>query len=233
MLEDVTGALETLADVLSRENEFGTLLHEVCEQVVRAVPGVEAATVALLEDGTPRTAASTDQEVAGLDEEQYSAAEGPCLEAAHSGKLVRVSLAEAQAQWPSFAKAAHEAGIGSFLSAPLMVDRQVSGAINCYSSQHHGFRELDARLLELYTAAVEAALRSARRFHQALELAEQLRAALRSRAVIDQAKGIVMAVRHIDADQAFTVLVEQSQQENTKLRDLAKRLVAGVTATPR
>jgi AmiR/NasT family two-component response regulator len=41
--------------------------------------------------------------------------------------------------------------------------------------------------------------------------------------VIDQAKGILMAVRRISADEAFTLLVEQSQRENVKLRDLAIR----------
>jgi AmiR/NasT family two-component response regulator len=56
-----------------------------------------------------------------------------------------------------------------------------------------------------------------------------LRIALDSSAVIDQAEGILMALRQIGADEAFTLLVEQSQRENVKLRDLAGRFVAHTT----
>jgi hypothetical protein len=55
---------------------------------------------------------------------------------------------------------------------------------------------------------------------------DQLRIALESRAVIEQAKGIVMATVRCDADAAFALLVEQSQHENRKLRDIARELAA-------
>lgn len=111
--------------------------------------------------------------------------------------------------------------MGSFLSAPLTVGSLHSGAINGCSTTRHGFLELDAPLLALCTTAVETALRSRSKYLQANELAGQLRAALTSRAVIDQAKGVLMAVHGMTADQAFQLLVEQSQRENVKLRMLA------------
>src|SRR5262249_12096636 len=97
-----------------------------------------------------------------------------------------------------------------------------------YGLQHHGFRELDGQLLALYTTAVKAVLRSVRRYHDARGMTEQLRSALTSRAVIDQAKGILMAVHNIDAERAVGGLVTQGQRDNVKLRDLATRLVAAV-----
>jgi GAF domain-containing protein len=172
--------------------------------------------------------AATDQRVVDLDADQYRAGNGPCLQAAATGQLVRVEVQEAQQIWPEFAAAAKEAGVGSFLSAPLVIDSEFSGAMNCYGVAHHGFRELDAQLLELYTTAVKAALRSARRYHQARQLTEQLREALSSRSTIEQAKGVLMAARGIDADAAFALLIEQSQRDNIKVRDLASRLVATI-----
>lgn len=63
--------------------------------------------------------------------------------------------------------------------------------------------------------------------------AEQLREALDSRAIIDQAKGILMALRQISAEEAFALLVEQSQRENVKVREVAVRFIALTTgATP-
>ncbi|MEV4604653.1 ANTAR domain-containing protein [Amycolatopsis sp. NPDC049253] len=62
--------------------------------------------------------------------------------------------------------------------------------------------------------------------------AEHLCDALARRAMIDQAEGILMALRRISADEAFTVLVEQSQRENAKARDLAVRFITYATGAP-
>ena len=104
--------------------------------------------------------------------------------------------------------------------------------MNCYSRARGGFAELDEKLLDLYTSAVTPTLRVYCRYQQSRDTAEHLRVALQSRAVIDQAKGILMAIRQIGADEAFTLLVEQSQRENRKLRDLAVQLVSQATGIP-
>jgi hypothetical protein len=57
------------------------------------------------------------------------------------------------------------------------------------------------------------------------KLARDMAEAMRSRAVIEQAKGILMAERRIDADAAFEQLVELSQHANLKRRDVAHRIV--------
>ncbi|WP_020673104.1 GAF and ANTAR domain-containing protein [Amycolatopsis nigrescens] len=229
VLDEVTGALETLTMALDSVDDFQVLLHRVCEQVTRAVPGVDEATVTLVTDGSAETAATTSEIAAELDRDQYREGDGPCLQAAQTGDIVRVSIAEAADRWPVFAKDAAAAGFGSFLSAPLVIGDGQAGAVNCYSAYGHGFAELDEKLVDLYTGAATAALRVYRRYQQAQDTAEQLRAALTSRAVIDQAKGILMALRQISAEEAFTLLVEQSQRENIKLRELAARFITRAT----
>jgi hypothetical protein len=52
---------------------------------------VDEATITLLSDHRPATVASTSDVVTTLDHDQYAAGDGPCIEAAGSGKLVRVS----------------------------------------------------------------------------------------------------------------------------------------------
>ncbi|HEV2087693.1 MAG TPA: GAF and ANTAR domain-containing protein [Cryptosporangiaceae bacterium] len=224
-LDEVTGALESLVDVLDQDEDLDAILQRVCEQVTRAVPGADLASVTLIENGEPRTAASTSDLVRSVDAEQYRAKAGPCLQAASTGEVVRADADEAMELWPEFTRCAHESGLASFLSAPLVIDARNSGAFNLYGRQRHGFGEIDVALLELYTVAVQSAMRSAARYVAAREMAAQLSDALVSRAVIDQAKGMIMAMRRIGAEEAFAVLVEQSQRENVKLRDLAARLV--------
>jgi AmiR/NasT family two-component response regulator len=60
-----------------------------------------------------------------------------------------------------------------------------------------------------------------------------MRLAMDSRAVIEQAKGVLMAQRHVDADQAFDVLREASQRYNRKLRDIAHGIVESTQDRPR
>ena len=227
-LDEVTRALEALADALSDEEDFQVVLDQACRQVIHAVPGVDMASVTIVRDGKAETLAATDPRIVDLDVDQYRTGQGPGLQAVQTGELVRIEVDGAQHRWPDFAAAARRAGIGSFLSAPLPLDSEFTGSVNCYGLQHHGFRELDAQLIALYTTAVKAALRSVRRYHQVRDLTEQLREALTSRAVIDQAKGVLMVVHSIDADSAFSLLVGQSQRENVKLRDLAARLVTAI-----
>ncbi|WP_442916499.1 GAF domain-containing protein [Lentzea sp. DG1S-22] len=189
VLDEVTTALAHLSEALRREDDLRKLMHQVCEQVVRAVPGLDEATVTLLDNGRPFTAASTSDLVTQLDGVRYDTGAGPCLAAAATGRLARATVEEAQERWPAFGAESRSAGMVSFLSAPLVVDSKHSGAINGYSRQGHGFLELDAPLLALCTTAVETALRSHSMYLRAYQLAGQLRTALTTRAVIDQAKG--------------------------------------------
>lgn len=66
-----------------------------------------------------------------------------------------------------------------------------------------------------------------RRHDVAEQTAEALRGAAEHRAVIDQAKGILMFVYSLDADTAFAVLSARSQANNIKVRELAEMVTAG------
>jgi GAF domain-containing protein len=230
-IEELTSALETLADAIEREDSLDALLQRVCQQVLGAIPGVDMAGVSLTSDGRgPKTAACTDEAVGAIDSVQYEAGMGPALHAAATGKIERVDVSTAQQRWPEFVRAAQQAGVNSYLSAPLFIDAEYSGALNLYSLHAHGYRELDAAVLELYTTAVESHLRTWRRYLATRRLTEQLRQALESRPVIERAKGILMVLHGISADQAFEMLVEQSQHRNKKLRDVAEWMVSETVA---
>ncbi|SER27242.1 GAF domain-containing protein [Lentzea albida] len=227
-LDEVTRALNSLEEALSRSDDLPALVELVPAQVHRAVPGADGVSVTLLDDGKPYTASATSQLVVDLDAVEYREDAGPCVDAAKTRQLVRAGMDEALERWPVFARACRSAGMVSFLSTPLTVDDRHAGAINVYSTRDNGFADLDVQLLGLYTAAAEVGLRSHSRYLRAYELSEQLRTALDSRAVIDQAKGIMMAVHGITADEAFRLLVAQSQRENRKLRVVAEEFVSDV-----
>ena len=73
-------------------------------------------------------------------------------------------------------------------------------------------------------------LANARAYWDAHELSSGLGEAMKRRAVIEQAKGMLMAAQGCDEDAAFELLVQASQRENLKLRDVAQRIVDNAIA---
>jgi GAF domain-containing protein len=225
-IDEVTSAMEALTETFDREDDLGSVFQTVCDQVIRVIPGADMASITVVRSGVAETAASTDPRAVAIDAEQYRHGDGPCLRAAATGELVRVDVRKAEELWPEFTASARELEVASYLAAPLQVDEELSGAMNLFGFQEHGFLEVEGKLLDLYTTMVVLALRSARRYLRAKESAEQLRRALSSRAVIEQAKGILMAARGLSPDEAFAALVSRSQHDNIKLHEVAGRFVA-------
>ncbi|MFD1051911.1 ANTAR domain-containing response regulator, partial [Kibdelosporangium lantanae] len=130
---------------------------------------------------------------------------------------------------PEFVASAKHFGVRSYLASPLRVDEQLAGAINLFGFEDHGFREVDSKLLELYATVVTFGLRTNRRYRETRELADHLETAMRSRAVIEQAKGILMAIHKITDEQAMERLIARSQRANIKLRDVAADFVRSMS----
>jgi GAF domain-containing protein len=132
-------------------------------------------------------------------------------------------------RWPAFADAADDIGMRSYLSAPLILgDEPVLGALNTYSRTADAFGPIDEALLSVFTAAASAAIVNTRRYLRSRDLASHMKTAMETRAAIEQAKGVLMAQQAITADEAFEWLVHESQQTNTKLRDVASALLDSV-----
>jgi GAF domain-containing protein len=228
-LDEVASDLSALSLLLDEEEDLGRVLQRSVDQLARSVPGADMVSVTVLRDGgSGETVASSDERVWAIDSDQYAAGDGPCLEAARTSQVVRTGVEGALQRWPEFARSARAAGVESYLCSPLAIDTEFVGSLNLYSEKPHGFGDFDVVLLKVYVTASIAAIANARRYTKARKLANDLSRALDSRAVIDQARGILMARRGISAEQAFAELARESQNSNVKLRDLAARLVEGV-----
>jgi len=198
-----------------------SVVAEVAERAADVV-GVPAVTsITLVSDGPPRTVAASSELALRLDRVQYRDHAGPCLEAARSGGPVGV-MSEDDARWPGFSAALAEAGCDSVWSHPLPLAPAV-GSLNLYlpSGVDPGRRKTAAALAE--AAAVPVA--NVWLYEDAVRRTDNLRAALESRSVIEQAKGILMERMKVTADGAFDTLVRVSNETNTKLRDVARAVV--------
>jgi GAF domain-containing protein len=135
----------------------------------------------------------------------------------------------AEVRWPDWATRATAAGAHSSLSVGLPVHEQVSGALNIYSLDPKAFDEDAIVLAQTFAGYAAVALANAHLYDVTATLAQQLQAAMESRAVIEQAKGILMGQRRCSADEAFAILAKLSQDSNRKVRDIAEALVAKST----
>ena len=206
-------------------------LHRVSELTVEALDPVDFVGLTMAIDGTRRTAVFTDLTSPEIDQAQYDSGEGPCLDAFETGRVVAVDSMIDAGPYPAFRAAAAAHGINSTLSLPLVVDQGTVGAMNLYSRIPVGFTETDRGLASSFAAQASIVLANTQAYWDAYDLSVNYREAMASRAVIEQAKGILMGAQRCTPDEAINMLRDASQRENVKLREIAARLVAS-TADP-
>ena len=213
------------------EDDLLTLLQRVAAIAQEAIDGADSIGVTIDLGGRTYTAVHTDERTLRVDEEQYDAGEGPCLTASRHRATVLVECEDAMVRWPRFAAAAREEGIHSFLAAPLFTAEQTLGSFNLYGRSRHAFDGLDAEILDLLTAAVSRAIGDFARYKTARDAAESIQRALQTRAPIEQAKGVLMALHGVDADGAFDILRRQSQNTNVPVRVIATEFLEKVAGS--
>ena len=222
-------SLAALGQFVVSEQSLQESLKRVAELSVRAVYGADGAGVTWVVARRPTTVIAAGDFVRRIDEIQYSLDEGPCLYAFETQQPVLVEDLEHEQRWPRFTPAALGHGLRSVVAAPLTVAGNRLGALNIYALQSGVFDEAAEKTAILFAEQAAVVLANAEAFTRAQNAAINLGEALTSRAVIDMAKGIVMAREHCNPDEAFDLLRAASQAEHRKLRDIAQEMVDGVT----
>jgi len=223
----LSDAVKALSRFLVAESSMGDTLQRVAEITERAIAPVRFVGITMLDDkGNATTAIYTDAESPEIDAAQYESGRGPCLDAWRERKPVRVDDTESVEAYPEFGAAAAARGILSTLSLPLAVGEKSIGAVNLYASEKMAFTEEDEEVAADLAIAAAVVLSNTAAYWGAYELTQHMNTAMQSRAVIEQAKGMLMAqAPNLSADDAFDLLVRASQRENIKLRDIAQRIV--------
>lgn len=214
-LSRLTLGLTGLADMLTHVAEFAA----------RAIPGAEGAGLTLIQDGRPDTVVASAEFVRQVDTIQYRLGEGPCITAAAEGHTVRSGSLSGEKTWSRFGPRVGRLGVHSVLSLPLSGAAGVIGVLNVYAHDKHAFDDRSEELGELFAIPAGITVHTAQQLDQARRVAAQLNTALSSRAVIDQAVGIVMSRSGCSAGDAFDRLRHISQTEHRKLADVAQHVV--------
>jgi hypothetical protein len=200
-------------------------LNLILETAVEAL-GFSAATVTARHTNDMSTVAATDQRLIELDAVQYEDG-GPCVQTLDDpSPILLEDASKSDDRWQHFAQTAAHLGVRSSLSLHVPTDsRDLAASLNLYARETFDMSRDNVRLASTYAAQLAATLESVDAYRSTARLAQNLAEAMRSRAVIEQAKGILMADYQINDAEAFQRLAELSQRSNIKLRDVAARFV--------
>jgi ANTAR domain len=208
------------------EARLNRLLSSITE-TANDVLGFDAVTVSTRHAGTVSTMIATDQRLVALDDAQYESKEGPCLEVLDPHDPIPVRRMHDEQRWPHFVETAKYLGVETSLSlhVPVGGAEDVAASMNFYARRPLEVTDHLVNSGMSYAAQVADAMVVDRAFRATAMLADGLAEAMKSRAAIEQAKGILVAEHHVDPEEAFAMLVRVSQRSNTKLRDVARRIV--------
>jgi GAF domain-containing protein len=224
--DEPLAAFAELSRIMFDEKSLDETLGQIAGLARETIPDIDEVSVTLVDREKAKTVVFTGQLAAHLDERQYESGVGPCLDAALSGETVIIDVAD-ERLYPDFARSARRAGVTHSVSIGLPVPQRVVGALNMYSSTPRAPSEETIALAQAFASYAGVAVANAALYNHNAELADQMRTAMQSRAVIEQAKGILMARHGCDADEAFRSLSKMSQDSNRKLRDIAQTIVDG------
>jgi GAF domain-containing protein len=227
---DLHAGLSGVTGIVAGARGVIETLREVAEFAVQAIPGADGAGVTLIRshDDTLRIQARavTGEFVGDIDAVQYEVFnEGPCITCARSRRPTVSGSLGSDNRWPHFGGRVARMGVHSVLALPLIVDDTVIGAINCYARRRDSFTEHAVQFGAQFAGQAAVSVYNAQLLTEAHERAVQLQRALGSRAVIDQAIGIIRSRSGSSAQEAFERLTWISQHENVKLHVVAERLV--------
>lgn len=229
---DDVGGVARLGDAQdAAETRLNRLLNLVLETAVDAML-FDAATASLRHDGQLTTMAATDQRYLLLDEAQYAANDGPCLDVLEDHEPIAWHAGSEEERWALFRQTAEYAGIATSLSVHVPIEgaEGLEASLNLYARGQVAVGRDQMRVGKSFADQVAAIIFSIEAHEATVRLARGLAEAMRTRAVIEQAKGILAAERRVPPERAFELMVELSQRSNVKLRDVAARLVHERTA---
>jgi hypothetical protein len=222
----LASAFAAIAEILYAADSYDAILLRIAEAAVNTVAGCRMASVTVGEDGAYRTASTTDATASAVDQAQYDAQEGPCLDAFDAPMVYAKSFPDRR--WPVLAGRPSDLGAQSAASYRLATVGQATSSagasLNTYGLEPDAFSDEAQQIGLILAAHASLAARAVHERSGLEEVAENLHQALLTRDVIGQAKGILMERLKLTPEDAFDALRQASNRLNEKLHAVARNL---------
>ena len=217
-----------LADALVTDFDLLDFLHLLAERSVILLPAEAAALTLIDQRGNLRVLASTSEETRMLELFELQCAQGPGVDSFHSGQqVVNVDLQESHDRWPLFSVEAIAAGFATMYALPLRLRGTVIGAINLFCVDDAAVSDADVAVGQALADVATIGLLAQFRPEEDHVIAEHLQAAINTRIVIEQAKGVLAERLKINMDQGLMLLRGYARDQTTKLAAIAAGVIDG------
>jgi GAF domain-containing protein len=224
--QDVRHALNELGRLRFGEMRVEEAMHQIVE-TTHAIFSVDGAGLMLAgADHHLRNAAVSDDRVQHLEELQIRHQEGPCITAFDEKVLVGADDLSSDSRWPSFNRAAVDRGVRAVLASPIPYNQEAVGVVAVLSRERHPWSAEAELALLAFTDLAALLIASMMMGEEQTVLTAQLQGALNSRAVIEQAKGVLIGQQGLSAHAAYEQIRAQARAERRKLAVVAAELVA-------
>ena len=220
---------ERLVDLIGRTDDIKSVLDGVTTLAAGSMSSstgvpIECAITLRRRKRTATIGGSSGTAVV-VDRIEQNLGDGPCIEALETGRPVLLGDVSSDSRWPEYRSALSAAGVVSALGVPMKLDEGSGAVLDLFSPASGIFSDQAVAEAERFADMAGKALRLAVRIASADQLAQDLKAAMDTRTVIDLACGIIMAQNNCSKDAAFELLRSASSTRNEKLHALAQSLV--------
>lgn len=228
----VLNAVVSLVDSLLDDFDVVDLLTRLTERCAELLD-VEAAGILLADPlHQLRLLAATSEQARELELFQLQADQGPCMDSYATGQVVSVAdLQTARERWPRFVPAAVEAGFASVHAVPMRAAGIVLGALNLFGSLPGELSNADLLVGQALTHIACVAILQEHP-PTPTTVMPQLRSALASRVIVEQAKGFLHHALNVSVEEAFTVLRTYARDNGEHLTDVSRRLITDRYSRP-
>jgi len=224
-------AFVRLADTLVTDYDVIDLFHGLCADCVSLL-GADAAGLLLTDQrGSLQLVSASNEQAQVVELFQLQADQGPCLDCFRTGDQVRAGDLVGEDRWPRFTARARDNGFAAVHALPMRLRGEVVGALNLFHRQPRAMDEADLGVGQALADVATIAILTDRSSRQRELLTEQLQAALTSRVIIEQAKGVLAERGGIGLDEAFGRMRSYARGHQLRLADVARDVVEGVIDT--
>lgn len=215
-----------LADTLVDDYDVVELLQVLVDSCRDLLETTAAGILLANPRGELEVVASTSEASRLVEVMQLSAEAGPCIDSFRSGRRVSVpDIAHSQDSWVQFRGAAMAQGFRAMDALPMRLRDTTIGTLNLLRSAPGVPDEDDILAAQAFADVATIGILHERSVKESSVLSRQLQAALNSRIVIEQAKGVVSQTRGVSIDEAFLIIRQYARSHSVGLSTVAARLV--------
>ncbi|QYF73152.1 GAF and ANTAR domain-containing protein [Cryobacterium sp. PAMC25264] len=218
----ISAAFVAVSDALTTTHHMIDLIHTLVHGCTEILDMQAGGLVLVDGTGSLRVMTSISEAVGFVETVQLDAGAGPCIDSFRTGRSVAVNDIGRSESWPAFRRAALDRGFHSAVATPMKLRGTVIGTMNLFRAAPVDVSVRDEALAQALADVATIGIMHERALREGHQMEDQLRRALESRILIEQAKGMIANQLSLSMDDAFILLRKYARDRNLTIGAVAE-----------